>query len=71
MILLVNAHSLGEGACRRASIRLLHLWKTRLWEVSGAHCRVHGVLRRGDILLVIVISAESVGIGLLESAIEG
>ena len=46
------------------------MWKTLLWEVSGAHLCVHGILRRGDVLLVIVIATKSVGIGLLESTIK-
>ena len=70
MILLFSIQSLREGACCRASIRLLHLWKIRLWEVPGTHLWVHAVLRRGNVLLVIVIATESVCIRLLESTIK-
>ena len=59
-----------EGACSRASIRLLNLWKIRLWEVPRSHLCVHAVLRWGNVLLVIVIATKSVCIGLLESTIK-
>ena len=66
LLLLLHASKRGRLPSVWPAIGLLHVRQAAwvlLRHVSGAHLRGHGVLRRCDGLLIVVLTAETVWVG--------